>query len=278
MKTSVVLATISAGLVAAELSPPENFPACGSTCFGNMLGQASELGCGGGGSTQDAVNGECLCKNPDFSYGIKDCANEACPQGLAPMVIQYGVNWCAEKGVIVSGLGVTPDSTAVSSPSATVSATDVSGAPGSSAASVTTSEIVSTATNSDGSVITTTVGTTTVSNTPGEGSSTVVPISTTEVVATLTNSNGDVVTTTFESTIISTSVAGTESGSSTNSGSATESTIFATESTITEGGSTQATSVTTTAPASTSNTGNGCFQTAAPIGFVAAAGLAALML
>lgn len=94
-----------------------------------MLGQAAQLGCGGGGSTADAVDGACLCKNIDFSYGIIDCANAVCDPGVAKTVIQYGINWCAgmftwllkltlhhdritnirftEKGVIVSGLSAT---------------------------------------------------------------------------------------------------------------------------------------------------------------------------
>ncbi|KAI0407010.1 hypothetical protein F4802DRAFT_63664 [Xylaria palmicola] len=293
MKTSIVFAAISAGLVTAEmLPPPDNFPACGTTCFGNMLGQASQLGCGGGGSTENAVDGACLCSNIDFSYGIIDCANAACPQGAAQSVVQYGVNWCAEQGVVISGLSATPDPSVASSPSATVSAVGGTGDAGSSSgtASPTTSEIISTLTNSDGSVVTTAVGTTTLSDGSGDSSDTggvVIPITTSEIVSTLTNSDGDVVTTTLAtSTIFSTSGAGTESGSATDGGSDSESTPAATESGNNTSDSTGGPSATTTEPASStdgtattsSDSTGGCFQTAAPVGLAAAAGLAALML
>ncbi|GAW14962.1 hypothetical protein ANO14919_043700 [Xylariales sp. No.14919] len=290
MKSSVVLAAISAGLVVGELPPPSNFPACGTTCLNNMLGQASELGCGGGGSTADTVDGACLCNNINFSYGIIDCANALCPGGVAPSVIQYGVDWCAEKGVIISGLSATPDSSIASSPTATVSAvgTASEGSTGSGTASATS------ATNSEGSSATNSGDTTTATNGPGESSGTgvVIPISTTEIVSTVTNSDGSVETTAVStSTIFSTSGAasgsGTESGSATDSGSASESTPSVTESTITTSGSTLVTSATITEPASSTETAGaatstssdgGALQTAAPVGFVAAAGLAVLML
>ncbi|KAI0457220.1 hypothetical protein F5B21DRAFT_100376 [Xylaria acuta] len=267
MKTSVVLGAVSAGLVAAELlSPPDNFPTCGTTCFGNMLGQASQLGCGSGGSTEDAVDGACLCKNIDFSYGIIDCANAACPQGVASTVVQYGVDWCAEKGVVVGGLNATPDPSVASSASTTIAATGGSGDGGSdSGASSATTSLFS-------------------------GTGTLGPIITTEIIATSTNSDGAVVTTTLTSQFTATSDSatgsGTESESATDSSSASDSTTFVTESTITAGGSTVVTSVTTTAPVSstedttptTTDSNGGSFQTAAPVGLVAAAGLAALML
>ncbi|KAI1274481.1 hypothetical protein F5Y07DRAFT_401375 [Xylaria sp. FL0933] len=273
MKTSVVLAAFSASLVvAAELPPPNNFPACGTTCFGNMLGQASQLGCGGGGSSQDAVDGACLCKNVDFSYGIIDCANAACPEGVASQVIQYGVNWCGEKGIYISGLSATPDSSIASSPTYTLSAASTNGAgsTGSGNASGTT------ATNSGDS--------STLSNGATETSGVVTPISTTEIVSTLTNSDGAVVTTTIAtSTIFSTSGAESGSGSVTGSGSASESTLL-TQTTDTASGSTEVTSAATSesstesTPTSTDSAG-AARQTAAPVGLVAAAaGLAALVL
>ncbi|KAI3330076.1 hypothetical protein F4824DRAFT_351539 [Ustulina deusta] len=283
MKASVVLAAVSASVVVADmLPPPNNFPACGTTCFGNMLGQASQLGCGGGGSTENAVDSACLCKNVDFSYGIIDCANAACPEGVAPTVVQYGVDWCAEKGILISGLSATPNPTISSSVTFTVSAvaTTSGGSNGSGTASATT------ATNSDGSPVTTTL-----SNNSSETSGVQIPISTTEIVSILTNSNGAVVTTTISTSTIFSDVAngsGTESGSATDSGSASESTFF-TESTNTAGSSAEVTSAATSAATSesagttegaptTTSSHAGSWQTAAPVGLVAAAGLAAMML
>ncbi|TGJ79138.1 hypothetical protein E0Z10_g9623 [Xylaria hypoxylon] len=278
MKTSIVLAAISASLVVGELSPPDNFPACGTTCFNNMLGQASQLGCGGGGSTADAVDAACLCKNVDFSYGIIDCSNAACSQGDAPAVVQYGLDWCGANGVVIGGLSATADPSVASSATATVSADATTSEGGTASAT--------TATNSDDSSATSAVDTTTLTNSSGEATATgvVIPISTTEIVSTVTNSDGAVETTTVEtSTIFSTS--GAASGSGTESGSATESTTFVTDSTITASGSTLVTSATVTEPvtstegaASSTDSAGGVRQTAAPVGLMAAAGLAALLL
>ncbi|KAI1118062.1 hypothetical protein F5Y14DRAFT_447470 [Nemania sp. NC0429] len=284
MKTSIVLAAISAILSAAELlPPPANFPVCGTTCLNGVLTQAVQLGCGGQGSTADAVDGACLCKNINFSYGIIDCANAACAQGEAQTVIQYGINWCAEKGVIVDGLSASADPVIASSPTFTVMATATTGEGGSASggAPVTTSEIISTVTNSDGSAVPTTIGTTIISNGTSKTSATdgvLVPVSTSAIVSTLTNSDGSVETTTLAtSTIFSTSFtasgSGTESGSATGSGSASETTI-ATESTNTAAGSTEATGATASstddaATPSSTDSGSGSRQTAAPAkGFV----------
>ncbi|KAI1427566.1 hypothetical protein F5Y12DRAFT_159529 [Xylaria sp. FL1777] len=272
MKTSVLICAVSAGLVVAELlPPPDNFPACGTTCFGNMLSQASQLGCGGGGSTENAVDGACLCKNVDFSYGIIDCANAACPNGVAPTVIQYGINWCGEKGIFISGLSATPDPAIASSPTFTVSA--VATTRGGNTESGTASATA--ATSSESASITT------LSNGSSETSGIETPISTTEVVSTLTNSDGSVVTTTISTSLIY-ATSGT-SYSPSESGSASESTLF-TESTKTASGSTEITSSATGeststggAPTTTGSDG-GSRQTAAPVGLVAAAGLVALML
>ncbi|KAJ8131093.1 hypothetical protein O1611_g2530 [Lasiodiplodia mahajangana] len=296
MKTSAVAAAISAGFAAAAMLPtPPNFPACGTTCLNGVLGQASDLGCGGGGSTADAVDGACLCKNINFLYGIIDCANAVCPDGVAQTVVQYGVDWCAAQGVIVSGLSATPDPSVVSSPTVTVSATATAG-DGSSdsttaSVSATVSEIISTITNSDGSAVPTTVGTVTLPNGGSESSGSggvVIPISTTEIVSTVTNSDGAVVTTTLSTSVIYQTGTGSssaaETGSSSGSESASESTL-ATESATATGGSTETTGATATdaatstdGAATTTSSDNGARQTIAPVGLFAAAGLAALML
>ncbi|KAI1123520.1 hypothetical protein F5Y10DRAFT_270013 [Nemania abortiva] len=293
MKASVVAAAISAGFAAAELLPtPPNFPACGTTCVNGVLSQAADLGCSGGGSTSDAVDGVCLCKNINFSYGIIDCANAVCPDGVAQTVVQYGIDWCAAQGVIVSGLSATPDPSVVSSPTVTVSATAATGGGSSDSgtASATVSEIISTVTNSDGSVVTTTVGTTTLSNGAGEssgtGSGVAIPISTTEIVSTVTNSDGAVVTTTLSTSVIY-STSGAESSSATDSGSASGSesaseSTQATETSQTTGGSTETDASTSAGATSTDNAAtttssdSGARQTAAPGEFVVCCGVVRL--
>lgn len=63
-------------------------PSCGQTCFNNMLGQYSALGCASPQPT-------CLCKNANFGFGLRDCANGACGTAVATTVISYGSAYCA---------------------------------------------------------------------------------------------------------------------------------------------------------------------------------------
>ncbi|KAK5636370.1 hypothetical protein RRF57_012082 [Xylaria bambusicola] len=261
MKTSVVFAAISAGGVVAVLPPPENFPACGTTCFGNMLNQASQLGCGDSGSTEDAVDGACLCKNPDFSYGIIDCANAACPQGVAPTVIQYGVDWCADRGVVIGGLSATPSSEFISSATATISAAATASSDSSTSLGSET-VIVATTTNSDVS--------------PPRRSWSLYPRRMWNQLQPTVD--GSAVTTTVASTVFSTSTAAaTGSDSATESSSAPEST-FVTETTATISVTSTTDTSTDTGAATSTDSDGGSRPTAIPVGLAAAAGLAALML
>ena len=63
-------------------------PACGQTCFGNMVAQYAALGCA---SPAPA----CLCGNVNFGYGLRDCANGACGAVVASSVVAYGSSYCA---------------------------------------------------------------------------------------------------------------------------------------------------------------------------------------
>lgn len=57
-----------------------------------MQNKASSLGCS---SSSDAA---CLCCNPDFGYGVRDCANQACANAQnAQSVISFGTNYCQSK-------------------------------------------------------------------------------------------------------------------------------------------------------------------------------------
>jgi hypothetical protein len=57
-----------------------------------MIGIASsQLGCNTGNVT-------CYCTQPDFGYGVRDCANQACPSSSdAQSVISYGVTYCSSE-------------------------------------------------------------------------------------------------------------------------------------------------------------------------------------
>jgi hypothetical protein len=60
------------------------------TCINNMLALAPSLGC----ASNDA---NCLCSNPNFGYGIRDCSNQACGAEVASSVIAYGGTYCSGK-------------------------------------------------------------------------------------------------------------------------------------------------------------------------------------
>lgn len=53
-----------------------------------MLAQGPVLGC-------PASDPRCLCSNPNFGYGIRDCAMQACSPVDAQQVIVYGLNYCS---------------------------------------------------------------------------------------------------------------------------------------------------------------------------------------
>lgn len=53
-----------------------------------MLALAPSLGC------PDA-QADCLCRNADFGFGVRDCANQACGDAAAAQqVIAYGTQYC----------------------------------------------------------------------------------------------------------------------------------------------------------------------------------------
>ncbi|KAL7624550.1 hypothetical protein AAE478_006117 [Parahypoxylon ruwenzoriense] len=298
MKASAIIVGVASAFAAAQGTTfPQGFPQCGVTCVNNMLQQASDLGCG------NDVTPTCLCTKQNFLYGVRDCATESCQdQNLAQQVIAYGSQYCADAGVSIPGLPASsgtnhPASSTIVATSSPTNGSDSQG-PGNTVVPIATSEILSTVTNSDGSVFTSTVGTTTLETTQGSASGTgvgvLIPISTATIESTITNSEGVATSAVATSTIFSLSggSSGTESGSATTG---------VTESLLTSNGSTLAISVTTTGPASgetsegmgseptssegsqgsheTSSTSNPAAQrTAAPVGFIAAAGLAALLL
>ncbi|KAI1206160.1 uncharacterized protein F4807DRAFT_463927 [Annulohypoxylon truncatum] len=264
MKTSAILISVGAAMVAAQdITYPSGFPDCGKTCINNMLNQASDLGC-------TNVAPSCLCAKPNFIYGVRDCATESCQdQSLAQQVIQYGSQYCASVGVDVSGIptatGTNP--TASTTVVATASPTNnpIVGSQGSNSNGATGSVPISTATfetsfTASGSAVESTVTSTIFS---GEASSSGTAVSgsesasesgssTASVIASTITTNGSTLTTTASSTEAASSQASESGSSESRTGSASE---------------------------SASSTSNPAAQrTAAPAGFIAAAGLAALML
>uniref|UniRef100_L2FNP0 CFEM domain protein n=1 Tax=Colletotrichum fructicola (strain Nara gc5) TaxID=1213859 RepID=L2FNP0_COLFN len=66
--SSVSLTSSTSTPSSTALPPISSLPACGQTCFLNMINTYSSLGC----STPDPA---CLCRNVNFGYGIRDCSN-----------------------------------------------------------------------------------------------------------------------------------------------------------------------------------------------------------
>lgn len=59
-----------------------------------MLGIATaQFGCG----QNDVL---CYCKEPNFGYGVRDCANEACGSSEASTVIAFGTQYCQSEYIL----------------------------------------------------------------------------------------------------------------------------------------------------------------------------------
>ncbi|KAK4160192.1 hypothetical protein QBC43DRAFT_304004 [Cladorrhinum sp. PSN259] len=92
--TAATMAAAAMISPAATISPakaqqdPLVLPICGQICIQNMVAQGPVLGC----PTSDA---RCLCSNPNFGYGVRDCAVQACHPVDAQLVIVFGLNYCA---------------------------------------------------------------------------------------------------------------------------------------------------------------------------------------
>ncbi|KAK7977878.1 hypothetical protein PG996_003929 [Apiospora saccharicola] len=273
---SVSMMILGASALVSAQQMPDSFPKCGLICIPNMVNQASAFKCESG-------DWRCLCSSKNFIYGVRDCADQACPkQEEASAVKAFGKNQCAAVGIDIEGV---PGSVTGSNPSATttVMATGSPSASGSGSGSqsaVTTSDILSTMTT-DGSTITSTVGQTTIFG------GVAVPISTQDVLTTIESDGSSITSTIGKSTIFSTSGAsGSESASVTQSGSASVTTNTSeVDTTVTTDGSTfttktQAESTSTTNPEAPSSTsGNAAaMKTVAPAGAFFAAAAAMFML
>lgn len=73
-----------------------------------MLGLAPGFGCQQGNVT-------CYCTEPNFGYGVRDCANEACPNASdAATVIAFGTQYCQRAlSSIASTASMTPSLSAI---------------------------------------------------------------------------------------------------------------------------------------------------------------------
>ncbi|GJC82468.1 GPI-anchored CFEM domain protein ARB_01545 [Colletotrichum liriopes] len=269
---------LGVGLLSGAMAQ-NNLAGCGSGCIQSMQGLASDLGCTAGDTA-------CLCRNPNFTYGIRDCSFQSCQQsGDAQQAVAAGVELCRQAGVAVE---VTPVVT-VSQPTGTATVTpSVSGGSSVATPSPVTTSSFTTVITSGGSTITS-VGETTifgVGGVPGASSVPASAVTTAPIVSTIT-SGGSVITSTIGSTTILSSLTGSDASSALSSqasdaSEASTATATATETqseSATETQSESATQTQTGAATSASESGNAAKQTAVPVaGFLAAAGFAVMLI
>ncbi|KAF3359462.1 hypothetical protein VdG1_02017 [Verticillium dahliae VDG1] len=115
-----------------------------------MLGLAAELGCG---DVQGSEREACLCRNPNFLYGINDCSTAVCAEDTeaAAAAVRYGLSYCADRGVTV---GPVPAGTVTEATNTeTVTATATGGGANGGAVPIVTTIV------SDGTTLVSTIGT-----------------------------------------------------------------------------------------------------------------------
>lgn len=285
--TFVTLAALAGAATAQNLS---DLPQCGQTCVNNMLAdsKASELGCSSGDRA-------CLCLNPNFTYGVRDCSQAICSSEEVGNIVDFAINWCSGAGVAITTNG--------GSASVTRTGEGDSGSATSAAVTTVTGTVstIYSVYSSDGQETSTPIGTTIIGGgiggIGGSASSAAGGIVTTissdgsAIVSTITGGAGAIVTTITSdgSEIVSTI---------TSAGSAASSRA----SEILESGSSRASEIISGTPTSTPSNGGGNGgdetsgsggnepttsesdgaavpqKTAAPIGIIAVAGLAAFLL
>ncbi|PYH85074.1 hypothetical protein BO82DRAFT_381106 [Aspergillus uvarum CBS 121591] len=103
----------------ATLTAISQLPSCGQTCFNNMLAQYDSLGC----TTSDP---SCLCRNINFYYGIRDCANAACGTAAASTVLAFESGYCTSA---IAAETTSPVTTSTPTTSAAASPTAISDLP-----------------------------------------------------------------------------------------------------------------------------------------------------
>ncbi|KAH7321224.1 hypothetical protein B0I35DRAFT_408206 [Stachybotrys elegans] len=96
MKSVIFAVAGSLAAVASAQSIPD-LPSCGQVCASNMLaaGKAEELGC----SPSDI---QCLCLNVNFTYGFRDCSLAVCGPEDARRILDYGIGLCSQVGIQIT--------------------------------------------------------------------------------------------------------------------------------------------------------------------------------
>lgn len=237
-----------------------DLPACGQLCVNNMLAddKADELGC-----SADDVG--CLCTNVDFTYGLRDCSLAVCSDEDAQLVLEYGQVICSAVGVVITTTAGSAIATRTGSGTAGPDSTDTSETTVETVLTTLTSPIATTTVNDEDGGI-------------GGGLVTTFTSDGSQVVQTLTSEAGDILSS--ASDIASEIGSAVSSLASEASGVASDLSSRASGlvSSITNSAGDVVSTITEAAADPTESDGLAPRMTAAPIGMVAAAGLAAFLL
>ena len=69
-------------------------------CIDNMNNKASELGC-------EAGDKRCLCDSENYSFGVRDCTKQACPDDDSENVVQIALSSCPKDSMFLFWLNST---------------------------------------------------------------------------------------------------------------------------------------------------------------------------
>ncbi|KJZ80311.1 hypothetical protein HIM_00161 [Hirsutella minnesotensis 3608] len=268
---------IAIAALVASASAQNTLTTCLQGCNDRMnsASKAKELGCSQGDL-------KCLCTNPSFMFGFRDCANQACTADGSRQLLDAAMKQCQGAGVAIANGGSNGGSNGGNggSSSANGGASSTAGGNGASSsnggASATVSTIFSTI-SSDGTVRSTPVATTTIGGGEDDGGD-----DGSAVVTTIT-SNGSAIVSTITSMSPGASSDASGTGSSDNASStegADSSSSGSGNQASSTGSGNSASSTSGSGTHSSSSSGlAGPQMTAAPAaGVLAAVGIAALLI
>ncbi|KAK4226478.1 hypothetical protein QBC38DRAFT_480496 [Podospora fimiseda] len=149
------VATLFLALAGASVVVAQGLNSCATDCTNRVVAQGTSapFNCG-------ADDKKCLCGNPNFWYGIRDCASQVpCGEQEVSAVLAWGNEFCKDAGTALNTGTLAP---AESTPSGSASATETG--PSTVVNPISTETFTSTI-SSDGSAVSTVTGETTILST-----------------------------------------------------------------------------------------------------------------
>ncbi|EER24138.1 hypothetical protein D8B26_002326 [Coccidioides posadasii str. Silveira] len=93
MKLSAVVSAtfFTATMLAQDIEPILNLPACPRSCIWSALSRAGEFGCG-------PTDAKCLCRSTAYQNEIESCATSKCSAGETDLMRKVGRKYCEQAG------------------------------------------------------------------------------------------------------------------------------------------------------------------------------------